>query len=162
MTQILLLSFTTVVEKHIIHCKLRLGLSDLNYDLLNKHLTTNNSCDCGERKETSQHYILHCPPFTHVRHKTIFKLPANALNISTLLQGEPNMSNNMNSLIFKAVLDFLDVWLFQPSRSFTLLFVCFTANHCDPSFTSPVKPKYGRDPGGSWACLRPVSDYGSD
>ena len=108
-----LIIFTAAVEKHIIHCKLRLGLSDLNYDLLSKHLTTNNSCYCGERKETSQHYILHCPPFTHVRHNTIFKLPANVLNISTLLQGDPNMSNNMNSLIFKAVLDFLDVWLFR-------------------------------------------------
>ena len=95
-------------KAQITHCKLRLGISDLKYDLLNRHLTTNSSCDCGERKETSEHYILHCPRFTHVRQKTIFRLPANLLNITTLLQGDfPNISNNMNSLIFKAVQDFI-------------------------------------------------------
>ena len=91
----------------ITHCKLRLGIGDLNYDLLNRHLTTNSSCDCGERKETSEHYILRCPRFTHVRQNTIFRLPANLLNITTLLQGDPNISNNMNSLIFKAVQDLI-------------------------------------------------------
>ena len=43
----------------IIHCKLRLGMSDLNHGLLNRHLKINSFCDCGERKETSEHYILH-------------------------------------------------------------------------------------------------------
>ena len=88
-------------KAQITYCKLRLGISDLNYDLLNRHLTTYSSCDCGERKETSEHFILHCPRFTHVRQNTIFRLPANLLNITTLLQGNPNISNNMNSLIFK-------------------------------------------------------------
>ena len=82
-------------------------MSDLNHDLLNRHLTTNSSCDCEERKETSEHYILHCPRLTHVRQNTIFKLLVNLLNITTLLQGDPNTSNNMNSLIFKAVQDFI-------------------------------------------------------
>ena len=60
-----------------------------------------------EEKETSEHYILPCPRFTHVRQNTIFKLPANLLNITTLLRGDPNISNNMNSLIFKTVQDFI-------------------------------------------------------
>ena len=93
-------------KAQITHCKLRLGISDLNDDLLNKHLTTNSSRDCGERKEISEYYILHCPRFTHVRQNTIFRLPANLLNITTL-QGDPNISNNINSLIFKAVQDFI-------------------------------------------------------
>ena len=38
-------------KAEITHCKLRLGISDLNYDLLNRHLTTNSSCDCGEKKK---------------------------------------------------------------------------------------------------------------
>ena len=96
-----------LLKAQITHCKLRHGISDINYDLLNRHLTTNSSCDCGERKETSEHYILHCPRFTHVRQNTIFRLPANLLNTATLLQGDPNISNNMNSLIFKAVQDFI-------------------------------------------------------
>ena len=94
-------------KAQIIHCKLCLGMSDLNYNLLNRHLTTNSSCDCGERKDKSEHYILHCPHFAHVRQNAMFKLPANLLNITTLLQGDPNTSNNMNSLIFKAVQDFI-------------------------------------------------------
>ena len=47
------------------------------------------------------------PRFTHVRQNSILKLPVNLLNITTLLQGDPNISNNMNSLIFKAVQDFI-------------------------------------------------------
>ena len=43
----------------------------------------------------------------NVRQNTIFKLPANLLNITTLLHGDPYISSNMNSLIFKAVLDFI-------------------------------------------------------
>jgi len=61
----------------------------------------------GKKEEISEHYILHCPCFTHVRQNTIFKLPADLLNISTLLRGDPNISNNRNSLIFKAVIDFI-------------------------------------------------------
>jgi hypothetical protein len=94
-------------QAQIIHCKLRLGMSDLKYDLLNRHLTKSSSCDCGKRKETSEHYILHCPRFTYVRDKTILKLPANLINICNLLQGDPNLSSNANSLIFKAVQDFI-------------------------------------------------------
>ena len=90
-------------KAHIIHCKLRLGMSDLNYDLLKRHLTTNSSCDCGERKEISEHYILHCPGFIHLRQNTIFKLAANLLSITTLVQGGPNIYE----LINKAILDFI-------------------------------------------------------
>ena len=50
----------------------------------------------GERKDTA--HVLH----TYVK-TPFFRLPANLLNITTLLQGDPNISNNMNSLIFKAV-----------------------------------------------------------
>ena len=107
-TQIPRLFFHNGSQKaQITHCKFHLGISNLNCDLLNRHLTTNSSCDCGERKETSELYILHCPRFTHVRQNTIFRLPANLLSITTLLQGDPNISNNTNSLIFKAVQDFI-------------------------------------------------------
>ena len=43
----------------------------------------------------------------NVRENTIFRLPAKLLNITTLLQGDPNISNSINSLILKAVQDFL-------------------------------------------------------
>ena len=63
-------------KAQIIHCKLHLGMSDLNYDQQNRHLTINISCDCRERKETSEHYILLCPRFTYVHHNKIFKVLA--------------------------------------------------------------------------------------
>jgi hypothetical protein len=94
-------------QTQVIHCKLRLGMSDLHYDLLNRHLTASSTCDCGERKETTEHYILHCPHYSSTRDNTIHKLPAHFLNISTLLRGDINASNSTNSLIFKAVQDFI-------------------------------------------------------
>ena len=47
-------------------------------------------------------HVLH----TYVK-KIIFRLPANLLKFTTLLQGDPDISNNMNSVIFKAVQDFI-------------------------------------------------------
>ena len=38
-------------QKAQTHCKLRLGMSHLFYYLLNKHLTTNSSCGCGEKRK---------------------------------------------------------------------------------------------------------------
>ena len=100
-----IVSMGTVIRRQI-HCKLCLGMNNINYDLL-KNLTTDSSCDCGERKETSEHSMLHCPCYTHVPQNTVFRLLADLLNISTLLQGAPNVSSNRNSLIFKAVQDFI-------------------------------------------------------
>ena len=57
-----------------------------------------------EQKTTHEHYIPHCPRFTYVSN-TMLKVPADLLNISTLLEGDPNMSNNMNSLISKIIQD---------------------------------------------------------
>ena len=48
-------------------------------------------------------HILHT---YYICDNTILKLPANLLNISTPLQADPKISNNVNSVIFKAVLDF--------------------------------------------------------
>ena len=70
-----------------------------------RHLTTNSSCDCGEEKKhlNSTVYIAHV---LHMYIKTPYSNSlANLLNITTLLQGDPNISSNMNSLIFKAALD---------------------------------------------------------
>ena len=62
---------------------------------------------CGGPSQPVRLYQDEGESFTHVRQNTIFRLPANLLNITTLLQGDPDISNNMNSLIFKAVQDFI-------------------------------------------------------
>ena len=62
------------------HCKLRLGIIKRpKLRPINRHLTTNSSCDCGERKETSEHYVRFYT--AHVLH-TYVKTPySNSLQI---------------------------------------------------------------------------------
>ena len=45
----------------VIHCRLRLEMSNLNNDLVNRHLSADPKCSCGYSKETTEHYLLHCP-----------------------------------------------------------------------------------------------------
>ena len=47
----------------IIHCRLRLEMSNLNNDLVNRHLSTDPKCSCGYSRETAEHYLLHCPNY---------------------------------------------------------------------------------------------------
>ena len=42
--------------EQMIHCRLRL-MSDLNFDLFNRHLTDNQSCACGHPFETAEHFF---------------------------------------------------------------------------------------------------------
>ena len=44
----------------VIHCKLRLEISDLNGDLFKRHLTNDKSCACGHILEDAQHFLLEC------------------------------------------------------------------------------------------------------
>ena len=56
------------------HCRLRLAISDLNYDLCRRHLLEDPICSCGYTAETSEHFLLHCPLYNSIRNKTINKL----------------------------------------------------------------------------------------
>ena len=47
----------------VIHCRLRLEMSNLNNDLFNRHLSTDPKCSCGYCRETAEHYFLHCPNY---------------------------------------------------------------------------------------------------
>ena len=49
----------------VIHCRLRLEMSNLNNDLVNRHLSTDPKCFCGYSRETAEHYLLHCPNYEH-------------------------------------------------------------------------------------------------
>ena len=59
----------------IIHTKLRLHISDLNEDLVNRHVWNDASCKCGSASETVEHYLVHCPPYIQARGYTIQTLP---------------------------------------------------------------------------------------
>ena len=64
-------------KKQVKHCRLRLAISDLNYDLFRRHLLEDSICSCGYTAETSEHFLLHCPLYNSIRNKTINKLDEN-------------------------------------------------------------------------------------
>jgi hypothetical protein len=99
----------------IIHCRLRLKMSDLNNDLFNRHLIEHHSCSCGNPCETAEHYLLQCNNYLDIRNRTIHRLPENFINISTLLFGNSILQKDDNFVIFAAVHEFI-----QQSQRFNL------------------------------------------
>ena len=94
-------------KEQILHCKLRLGMSDLNSDLFNRHLTESKSCQCGANKEDPHHYLLACPTYNQIRHETLSNLPPIALDAKTLLNGNRNYSLSFNNFIFSIVHEYI-------------------------------------------------------
>ena len=91
----------------IVHCKLRLNMSDLNYDLYNRHLNPCMKCSCKAEKEDAEHYLLYCPLFSNHRKITIDVLPHIAKNCNTLLHGNNSFSIAFNTYIFLSVHEFI-------------------------------------------------------
>ena len=55
----------------VIHCRLRLEMSNRNNDRINRHLSADPKCSCGYSKETAEHYLLHCPNSVSYTHLTL-------------------------------------------------------------------------------------------
>ena len=94
-------------KPHIFQCRLRLNMSDLNYDLVNRHLSEDNSCSCGHPREDATHFLLACPKFMNERKTTIDILPPLAKQVKHLLHGNLDFSIAFNSYIFLTVQDFI-------------------------------------------------------
>ena len=69
----------------VIHCRLRLEMSNHNKDIVNRHLRADPKCSCGYSKETAEHYLLHCPNYSNIPARTILTLPSGQTDIRTLL-----------------------------------------------------------------------------
>ena len=91
----------------VIHCRLRLEMSNLNNDLVNRHLSTDPKCSCGYSRETAEHYLLHCLNYFNIRARTILILPSNQTNIRTLLYGNLDLRLQENKHIFLTVHEFI-------------------------------------------------------
>jgi hypothetical protein len=111
-----LVSFDSVVppyyhvgERHlqIIHCRLRLGMSNLHEDLFNRHLQNIRICQCRLTNETANHYLLQCKSYENARHNTLDTLPISWLDTKTLLFGNPRLSTEDNTKIFLCVQDYI-------------------------------------------------------
>ena len=100
--------YSTNRMSEIIHCKIRLEISDLNSDLFKRHLTNNMSCMCGFRQENALHYLYHCPLFNNSRRNTLNQIPNfQQLNLKSLTHGDPNLSLVENKEIFEKVNQFI-------------------------------------------------------
>ena len=94
-------------KEQIVHCRLRLGMSDLNFDLFNRHLSESKACHCGADKEDPHHYLLVCPSYNQTRQETLSNLPPIALHTKTLLNGNQCYSLPFNNFIFCIVHEYI-------------------------------------------------------
>ena len=90
----------------IMHSRLRIRCSKLNYDLC-CHLwipDTEPSCLCGAPIEDVTQFLLHCPNFEYERDVLVWSINhRTALNVKTLLSGSPDLDEDENKTVFDAV-----------------------------------------------------------
>ena len=87
-------------EPQVVHTKLRLGMSDLNAHLFQRHISDNCSCACGYELENARHYLLDCPLYAQQR--TALQ-PYLRYPLRDLLNGNPSFSRQDNENMFTAV-----------------------------------------------------------
>ena len=95
-------------QNQINHCRLRLGMSNINGDLYNRHLQDNPQCACGHATEDAEHYLLHCRNYAVTRANTISTLNLHIINTSTLLFGDQTLSLAENEKIFNIVHQYME------------------------------------------------------
>lgn len=92
----------------VLHCRLRNNCSNLNNDLFHNHLKDNPLCDCLEEAEDAEHYIFKCQRYNTYRvalfHRTRTFHP---LSIQLILNGNSNMSDDTNAMLFDAVFKYI-------------------------------------------------------
>ena len=94
-------------KEQLLHTRLRLGMSDLNYDLYNRHLRNNTNCACGFENENVEHYLLNCPSYINVRVNTIDTLPIELRTVQILLHGKQELNLQTNTNIFDIVQNYI-------------------------------------------------------
>ena len=92
----------------IIHCKIRLEISDLNGDLYKRHLTLNKTCACGNEIEDAHHFFFECRLYHDARQATITTLSDDYnLNTHILTHGIAEQPGAFNKELFKKVQEFI-------------------------------------------------------
>ena len=90
----------------IMHSRLRIGCSKLNYDLsFNLHIPDiDPGCECGALLEDANHYFVNCPRFNKERIELKLKVETlTNFNVNVLLSGSPTLKYTENTVIFDAV-----------------------------------------------------------
>ncbi len=103
-------------RQNILHTKLRLGCSDLNFDKHHIGLVPDDLCTCDlNESETANHYLLECGRNLVSKVKMLDTITdlltnrnkENLLNIRLLLCGSTDLNYNDNCAIFEAVQVFI-------------------------------------------------------
>ena len=91
----------------VLHSRLRLECSNLNSHLVDRHISDNRDCACGHPKEDTEHYLLHCPLYEHVREELKDLINSMELNAHQLLYGSEDLGFEENKVIFEKVQEFI-------------------------------------------------------
>ena len=94
----------------IIHCKLRLEISDLQDDLVKRHLANYSTCRCGHHCENAHHYLFDCPLFDEARSTTLHHINPidhRDFTLDCLLYGNPARSTVENMQLFECVKSYI-------------------------------------------------------
>ena len=85
----------------ILHSRLRLECSSLNYDLHRKSIVESPNCACGEI-ETTRHFLFSCSSYNALRQTMFGNLPC-PLTYNNLMLGSENLTIESNTFIFLQV-----------------------------------------------------------
>ena len=92
----------------IIHCKIRLQISDLNDHLFHRHLRDDSTCECGYQIENAHHFFFDCPLHIQARRQSISTIPNfSVIPLETFTHGDRNKSFADNKFIFEKVQQFI-------------------------------------------------------
>ena len=89
----------------ILHARLRMGCSSLNYDPYCKHIVASPSCHCGAF-ESAKHFLFHCPNYSIVRHRYLPQ-DLDSHSLKDLMYGKTSYSLQENVTLFSQVQDFI-------------------------------------------------------
>ena len=92
----------------IIHCKIRLQISDLNDHLFRRHLRDDSICECGFQIENTQHFLFDCPLHIQARRQSISTIPNGAsLPLESFTHADHTNTFADSKLIFEKVQQFI-------------------------------------------------------
>ena len=91
----------------ILHTRLRLGCSSLNYDLFLKNIVESPLCRCGD-VENTEHFFLRCTLYTAQRVELLRQVSEYCtVTLDILLKGNALLSIESNQDIFVAVQNYI-------------------------------------------------------
>ena len=91
----------------IIHTKIRLEISDLQADLVKRHLAEDSICQCGYRCENAHHYLFDCPNFNDARDATLNQIDRTNYRLDILLYGNRTNTLSENQDLFEIVSNYI-------------------------------------------------------